>query len=147
MTERPPFHFSLSCIGDGNGNPFQCSYLENPRDRGPGGLPSMGSHRVRHDWSNWAAAAWWIPRAPSLIISIILDLTLKGSTMILCYNKKHIFGLHPPFHTRLYIACNFLGDKRTLFKCFIFVPVPDTRAAKPMEFPEWDEWEIILSSS
>ena len=32
MTERLHFHFSLSCIGEGNGNPFQCSYLENPRD-------------------------------------------------------------------------------------------------------------------
>ena len=34
MTERLPFHFSLSCIGEGNGNPLQCSCLENPRDRG-----------------------------------------------------------------------------------------------------------------
>ena len=33
-TERLPFHFSLSCIGEGNGNPLQCSCLENPRDRG-----------------------------------------------------------------------------------------------------------------
>ena len=30
--ERLPFHFSLSCIGEGNGNPLQCSCLENPRD-------------------------------------------------------------------------------------------------------------------
>ena len=91
------FHFSLSCIGEGNGNPLQYSCLENPRDGGawwaavygvtqsrtrlsdftftfyfhalekemtthsstlawripgtgePGGLPSMGSHRVGHD--------------------------------------------------------------------------------------------------
>ena len=34
MTERLHFHFSLSCIGQGNGNPLQCSCLENPRDRG-----------------------------------------------------------------------------------------------------------------
>ena len=33
-TERLPFYFSLSCIGEGNGNPLQCSCLENPRDRG-----------------------------------------------------------------------------------------------------------------
>ena len=33
-TERLPFHFSLSSIGEGNGNPLQCSCLENPRDRG-----------------------------------------------------------------------------------------------------------------
>ena len=34
MTERLHFHFSLLCIGEGNGNPFQCSCLENPRDGG-----------------------------------------------------------------------------------------------------------------
>ena len=33
-TERLHFHFSLSCIGEGNGNPLQCSCLENPRDGG-----------------------------------------------------------------------------------------------------------------
>ena len=150
MTERPHFHFSLSCTGEGNGNPLQCSCLENPRDGGawwaavsgvaksrtwlkwlsssssirygtplpysclgnpmdgeawwaavhgvttsqtrlshftftfhfhvlekemathssvlawripgigePGRLPSLGSHRVGHDWSNLAAAAAW----------------------------------------------------------------------------------------
>ena len=31
---RLSFHFSLSCIGEGNGNPLQCSCLENPRDSG-----------------------------------------------------------------------------------------------------------------
>ena len=34
MSERLPFHFSLSCIGEGNGNPLQCSCLESPRDGG-----------------------------------------------------------------------------------------------------------------
>ena len=34
MTERLHFHFSLSCIGEGNGNPLQCSCLKNPRDGG-----------------------------------------------------------------------------------------------------------------
>ena len=55
-TERLHFHFLLSCRsrstsheGEGNGNPLQCSCLENPRDGKPGGLPSMGSHRVGHD--------------------------------------------------------------------------------------------------
>ena len=33
-TEQLPFHFSLSCIGEGNGNPLQCSCLENPMDGG-----------------------------------------------------------------------------------------------------------------
>ena len=34
ITERLPFHFSFSCIGEGNGNPLQSSCLENPRDGG-----------------------------------------------------------------------------------------------------------------
>ena len=45
MTER--LHFPLSCTGEGNGNPLQCSCLESPG--GAWGLPSMGSHRVGHD--------------------------------------------------------------------------------------------------
>ena len=42
MTERLHLHFSLSCIGEGNGNPLQCSCLENPRDGKPGGCRLWG---------------------------------------------------------------------------------------------------------
>ena len=49
MTERLHFHFSLSSIGEGTGNPLQCFCLENPGTGEPGGLPSMGPHRVGHD--------------------------------------------------------------------------------------------------
>ena len=56
-TERLHFHFSLSCIRERNGNPLQCSCLENPGMMEPAGLPSMGSHRVGHDWSDLAAVA------------------------------------------------------------------------------------------
>ena len=100
---------NLGLIGEGNGNPLQCSCLENPVDGGawwaavhgvtkswtqlsnftltshfhtlekemathssvlawripgmgaPGGLPSMGSHRVGHDWCNLAAVAAAVP--------------------------------------------------------------------------------------
>ena len=48
-TEQLHVHFSLSCIEEGNGSPLQCSCLENPGMGEPGGLPSMGSHRVGHD--------------------------------------------------------------------------------------------------
>ena len=44
-TERLHFHFSLSHIGEGNGNPLQCSCLENPRDGGA----CWAAHRVGHD--------------------------------------------------------------------------------------------------
>ena len=42
------FHFSLSRIGERNGNPLQCSCLENPRGGEAGGL-SVESHRVGHN--------------------------------------------------------------------------------------------------
>ena len=54
--EQLHFHFSLSCTGKGNGNPLQCSCLKNPRDGGAWWLPSMGWHRVGHDWSDLATA-------------------------------------------------------------------------------------------
>ena len=42
MTERLHFRFSLSCIGEGNCNPLQCSCLENPRDQGAWWAPIWG---------------------------------------------------------------------------------------------------------
>ena len=44
--ERVDFHFSLSCIGEGNGNPLQYSCLEGPRDRGAWWAAIFRSHRV-----------------------------------------------------------------------------------------------------
>ena len=59
-TERLHFDFSLSYIGGGNGNPLSSVLAWRiPGMEEPGGLPSMGSHRVRHDWSNLAAAKAW----------------------------------------------------------------------------------------
>ena len=48
MTEQLHFHFSLSCIGEGNGNPLQCSCLENPRDRGAWWAAAYG---VTQSWT------------------------------------------------------------------------------------------------
>ena len=46
---NPEARYSSPRLGEGNGTPLQCSCLEIPRDGEPGGLPSMGSHRVGHD--------------------------------------------------------------------------------------------------
>ena len=56
-TERLHFHLSLSCTGEGNGNPLQHSCLENPRDGGAWWAAVYGVARVRHNWSDLAAAA------------------------------------------------------------------------------------------
>ena len=52
MTERLHFHFSLSCIGEGNGNPLQCSCLENPRDGGAwwASVYGVAPSRTRLKW-------------------------------------------------------------------------------------------------
>ena len=47
-TERLHFHFSLSHIGEGNGNPLQCSCLENPRD---GGAWRAAVYGVAQSWT------------------------------------------------------------------------------------------------
>ena len=48
MTERLHFRFSLSCIGEGNSNPLQCSCLENPRDGGAWWVAIFG---VAQSWT------------------------------------------------------------------------------------------------
>ena len=52
MTEQLHFHFSLSCIGEGNGNPLQYSCLENPRDGGAwwAAIYGVAQSRTRLKW-------------------------------------------------------------------------------------------------
>ena len=50
------FHFSLSCIGEGNGNPLQCSCLENPRDGGASGAAIYGVPQNR-TWLKWLSSS------------------------------------------------------------------------------------------
>ena len=75
-TERLHFHFSLSCIGEGNGTHSGILAWRIPGLAEPGGLPSMGSHRVWHDWSDLAAAeVYWHGRcsAGELHVFSMLD--------------------------------------------------------------------------
>ena len=62
-TELLHFHFSLSCIGEGNGNPLQCSCLENPRDRGAcwAGVYGVTQSRTRlkRCSSRSSRLSWW----------------------------------------------------------------------------------------
>ena len=98
-TERLHFHFSLSCIGEGNGNPLQCSCLENPRDGGAWWAAVYG----RAYWSDLAAAAavilvWlfaplWTAAcqaplssiiSPSLLRFMSIESVMPSSHLILC---------------------------------------------------------------
>ena len=55
-TERLHFDFSLSCIGEGNGNPLQYSCLENPRDRGARWAAVYGVAQSR-TWLKWLSSS------------------------------------------------------------------------------------------
>ena len=57
-TERLHFHFSLSCIGEGNGNPFQCSCLENPRDGRAWWAAIYGVAKSQTRLSDWNELNW-----------------------------------------------------------------------------------------
>ncbi|CAI9166627.1 unnamed protein product [Rangifer tarandus platyrhynchus] len=57
MTERLHFHFSLSCIGEGNGNPLQCSCLENPRDGGAWWAAIYGVAQSQTRWKRLSSSS------------------------------------------------------------------------------------------
>ena len=56
-TERLHFHFSLSCIGKGNGNPLQCSCLENPRGGGAWWASVCGVVQSRTQWKRLSSSS------------------------------------------------------------------------------------------
>ena len=103
QTRLSDFTFTLH-LGEGNGNPLQCSCLENPRDGGAWWLPSMGSHRVGHDWSDLAAAAAAeAARIPWLMVIV------KAGSGWLSFFKSYPFKTHCSASLILVITLGPLG--------------------------------------
>ena len=95
MTERLHFHFSLSYIGEGNGNPLQCSCLENPRD-----------------WGAWWAAIYGVAQSRTwrkqLSSSSSILFSIVGSTNLHSHQqgrRGHLFTPYPSF-----IVCRLFDD-------------------------------------
>ena len=88
MTEQLHFHFSLSCIGEGNGNPLQCSCLENPRD---GGAWWAAVHGVAQSWT-------WLKRLSS------------SSSTISRYSKiwRRLYRTFPHRHFSHFVTCELI---------------------------------------
>ena len=76
-TERPYFHFSLSCIGEGNGNPLQCSCLENPTDGGAwwAAVSGVAQSRTRLKWLSSSSSSKHMKSCP--ISSVSQELQIK----------------------------------------------------------------------
>ena len=86
-TERLHFHFSLSCIGEGNGNPLQCSCLENPRNRGAWWSAVYG---VTQSWTPLKRLSKENSRASILVI------TAQERSPVLMENRRQM-QQHWPF--------------------------------------------------
>ena len=84
-TGRLHFHFSLSCIGEGNGNPLQCSCLENARDGGAwwAAVYSVAQSRTQLKQLSSSSSS----RVPSYFLSIPIQLspTIKCGFFLVCF--------------------------------------------------------------
>ena len=85
-TERLPFHFSLSCIGEGNGSPLQCSCPENPRDGGAWWAAVYGVAQSRTRLKGLSSSSIyfvylfihrWIPGHGFYLLAIINNATMN----------------------------------------------------------------------
>ena len=76
LTEWLHFHFSLSCIGEGNGNPLQCSCLENPKDGGAWWAAIYGVARSR------TRLKWLSSSSSRLLLQIIYPTPYQRDTLI-----------------------------------------------------------------
>ena len=71
MTEQLHFHFSLSCVGEGNGNPLECSCLENPRDGGVWWAVLYGVTQSRTQLKQLSSSSSSTVRCPRLTLDLI----------------------------------------------------------------------------
>ena len=72
-TERLHFHFSLSRIGEGNGNPLQCSCLENPRDGGAWWAAVYGVTQSRTRLKRLSSVSTSMMKMTSFFLVLVLE--------------------------------------------------------------------------
>ena len=90
-TEWLHFQFLLSCIGEGNGNPLQCSCLENPRDRG----------------------AWWVA------VSGVAQSRTRLKRLSSSSSKYHFLSVFPNMFSRAFIFSHSLNITLSFSSMFL----------------------------
>ena len=107
-TERLHFHFSLSCVGERNGNPLQCSCLENPRDGGAWWAAVYGVAQSRTQLkrlsSSSSSMAKWLQSWTSQLFVMFLFYTMLPLAKLQMQSKKNFFNI------KRYLIC-FLQSK------------------------------------
>ena len=108
QTERFHFQFSLSCTGEGNGNPLQCSCLENPRDRGA-----------------WGAAVYGVAQSRTRLKWLSSSSSLKTNTSLGCHPKRgFIICWFIALYERTYYLLFSKYSWLILGKYITFTPLP-----------------------
>ena len=108
MTERLPFHFSLSCIGEGNGNPLQCSCLENPRDSGAWLAAVYGVAQSRTQLK-WLSSSSLIKNKQTKLF-VFPTLTFPYNILCSALFYTTIFGDHPGLYLHHDSEARFLNN-------------------------------------
>ena len=108
-TEQLQFHFSLSCIGEGNGNPLQCSCLENPSDRGAWWAAVYGVAQ------SWTRVKWLSSSSSSSLHTLAPSAKTCMSAITLCVisTKKNWTLSYKPMYRgiqRLRRFCKITGQ-------------------------------------
>ena len=97
-TERLDFDFSLSCIGEGNGNPLQCSCLENPRDGGAwwAAVCGIAQSRTRLKWlsSSRDIQRVWITKMLKVRMMMNIFLVYSAKLLSKSFHTVYIFLFH-----------------------------------------------------
>ena len=111
-----------------HGNPLQYSHLENPMDRGPGGLQSIGLQTVRHNWSHLAHTYTYIH-----IHTMEYYSTSKKNT-VTCSNMFGLIDYHTKWSQtekdKYHMISLICGIKETNTNEFIYETETDPQAQK-----------------
>ena len=118
--EQLHFHFSHSCIGEGNGNPLQCSCLENPRDGGAWWAAVYGVAQSR-TWLKWLSCL-----ARLIFITEIPEWPLPWVIILYAFFFRRIWVLdmRPGKVRTLHIAHKFIKRKHRNGQCIYYQRPP-----------------------
>ena len=128
-TERLDFHFSLSCTGEGNGNPLQCSCLENPGDGGAwwAAVCGVAQSRTRLKWLSSSSRVlllipeffsltweWKLTNCTGKTCCLEYVVKLDGGVSAMCFFP--ISTAHPEF-----LSVSHLDYCNSILKWYLFV--------------------------